>query len=108
ERTAGGSPWAQSRRILSPAVVVVSVVALVATALQAEGYQTPELELHDAGVWISWDNASQIGRTNTQIGEVDALVKVAEGQSNLMQADSVVLTQVRSGAANVVTQIDTM
>lgn len=84
-------------KLLSPAVVLVAVIALVAAVLEAEGYRTPELELHDAGVWISWSDQGQVGRTNTQIGQVDVKVGKLPRDLELLQADEVVLVYSPAG-----------
>jgi hypothetical protein len=84
--------------------VVLAVVALVAAMLDAEGYRTPELELHDAGVWISSDNDGLIGRTNTQVDEVDLALKMQLGDFDLLQADEHVLVHDRIGHS--VLQVD--
>jgi hypothetical protein len=72
-------------------VLLVCVGALIAAALGKDGYQTPELDLHDAGVWISDAGRGAIGRTNTQIHQVDVRMAVGADQQALLQADEVVL-----------------
>lgn len=80
-------------------MIVVACGALLAAAFAAEGYRTPKLELHDAGVWLSrtvGDDSSRggpaVGRENTQIQEVDVKVDLSSA-ADLYQADAIVLVR---------------
>lgn len=85
--------------VLSSAVIVVAAGALLAAAFAAEGYRTPKLELHDAGVWLSREvgddtsgGGAAVGRENTQIQEVDVKVDLGSA-ADLFQADATVLVR---------------
>lgn len=79
--------------IASTVLIVVAAAAVLAAALAAEGFKTPELDLHDAGVWISRDGQGQVGRTNTQIAQVDVIVNKLGTEFELLQADEQVLVK---------------
>lgn len=80
--------------MMSSFVVVVAAMALIAAALNGEAFRTPELKLHDAGVWIANGKELSVGRVNTQIAEVDVRLKIqASSGLELLQADEQVLVQ---------------
>lgn len=91
-----------SASALSSAAVVVATGALVAAALGAEGYHTPELELHDAGIWLSRSDEGALGRLNTQVKEVDVRIDLGIGVFELLQHDGVVWVHDAAGALCVV------
>lgn len=81
--------------LLSSVVVVVASGALLVAAFDAEGYRTPELKLHDAGVWLS--RSSAIGRMNTEIKQVDVRIDLGGAEGELLQHDSTVWVHDKAG-----------
>ena len=92
--------------LFSTIVLIGSVGALLAAALNADGYRTPKLDLHDAGVWISWSADQAIGRTNTQVNQVDIRVGVGAASFDLLQADEIILVHQPGGKTDSLVSVD--
>ncbi|MCC5949483.1 MAG: cadherin-like domain-containing protein [Nitriliruptoraceae bacterium] len=82
-----------ARRWLSAFVVLGVVGGLGWAAWRAEGFVTPEPDLHDAGVWVTRADERRVGRTNTEIMTVDTSVSTASGSFELLQADASVFVR---------------
>lgn len=79
---------------------VLVVVALIATTLffvfRSDGNIVPELDLHDAGIWVSNEAAGQVGRTNTEIATVDTRLDAQASSFDLLQHGAVIVIRQKS------------
>lgn len=64
--------WQAVRRWLSPTVIAVVALALVISAIIAQGFPVRQLDLNDTGIWISNDADGEYGRINKAVGALDA------------------------------------
>lgn len=87
----------QSRRHwgrgVSLGVLMLLVGGISWAATQAEGFVTPEPDLHDAGVWVTRGDERRLGRTNTEINTVDTSLAVASSRFDVLQARSSVFVR---------------
>lgn len=71
------------------------VVALLATTLyfvfRSDGNIVPELDLHDAGIWVTNESSKRVGRTNTEIEVVDTALDAQASPFDVLQDGPVVL-----------------
>lgn len=81
------------RRLASIAVLATLVGGLAWAAWRAEGFVSPEPDLHDAGVWVTRADERRVGRTNTEILTVDTSVSTASGTFELLQAGASVFVR---------------
>jgi len=65
--------------------------ALVALAVEADGYSPVQLDLNDAGVWATDMQLGAVGRVNTEIHLVDTRVAVPSPVFDVLQSGSNVL-----------------
>lgn len=96
--TAGGSVAARmtslsgsSKRRLSLLAVVALLATVVAFALRADGYQVPEPDLNDAGIWVTNEGRGLVGRTNAQIATVDTKLTAGTQDFDVLQSGDVVV-----------------
>lgn len=93
----------QTRTPVSRITSLVLVVALVGgflwVASRAEGYVTPEPDLHDAGVWVTRADQRRLGRTNTEIQVVDTSLTVATAQFDVLQSGADIVVHQQAPAA---------
>ncbi|WP_277213677.1 Ig-like domain-containing protein [Isoptericola croceus] len=59
------------RRAAATVVVAVVSVAVVGTAVLHDGQATADVDLDDAGVWVTNASSGQVGRFNTAAQEID-------------------------------------
>lgn len=79
----------------STGLLVAMAAALLGAALQAEGYRSPELDLHDAGVWVT-RASSTLGRVNSQIVQVDLRLEIENASTiDVLQSGETVLVHRR-------------
>ncbi|MCW5945292.1 MAG: hypothetical protein KIT06_05905, partial [Cryobacterium sp.] len=85
--------WLSSHKSL--AVTIASSVALVAviaaSAVVSTGYPAQRLDLNDASVWVSNGDSRLMGRTNTQVMELDSVVQGEGSEYQVVQDGSTVL-----------------
>lgn len=79
------------RRVLSVLVLMALSSGMVVAAVRAEGYRTPEFDLHDGGVWITKTSAGQVGRMSTEVAAIDVLTEVGGSGVDVLQFGSNVL-----------------
>ncbi len=80
------------RRALPGVILAVAVIAGVVVAVNADGYRTNKVDLHDPGIWISRDpgKGATIGRVNSELGNrVD--VTLTDQAADVLQSGSTVL-----------------
>jgi hypothetical protein len=81
------------RRLVSPLVVIGLVAVALVAIIRDDGNQLPDLDLHDAGIWVSNPQIGAVGRTNTEIQTVDARVDAAASEFDILQSGAVVLVR---------------
>lgn len=79
------------RRTWSVFVVLALVATTVYFALRSDGNIVPELDLHDAGVWVTNESSKQVGRTNTEIAVVDSKLDAQASPFDVLQSGAVVM-----------------
>ncbi len=87
---AGLSRDSRLNRVGTVAVIGLLASGLVFAATKAEGFKANEVTLHDGGIWVTRGNDNQVGRLNTDLGQLDTVIKVANS-SDLAQIDGTVL-----------------
>ncbi len=98
----------RTRRGIASSVLVVLglvVVAVVVTALQAEGRERSKAETNDGGAWLLKSDRGVVGHVNRVVGEVTEAVSVADPGSDydVDQAAGIILVHDRTkGTAAVV------
>ena len=90
--------WVASHRSLAfTATGAVVVAALVAgIAVVSTGFTAQKVLLQDASVWVSNGAEQAIGRTNTEIFELNSVVRSAGTDIDLLQSGTTVLVVDRS------------
>lgn len=88
------------RRLVSPLVVIGLVAVALVAIIRDDGNQLPDLDLHDAGIWVSNPQIGAVGRTNTEIQTVDARVDAAASEFDILQAGAVVLVRQSAPSSN--------
>lgn len=68
-RGVGGRSRRERGNVASAGLLVTLTGILLAAAIHADGYVTPEHELHDGGIWVT--RGAVYGRANTQIAEIE-------------------------------------
>jgi hypothetical protein len=80
----------------STAITTVSVLVVTATvltvALLSTGYTEQKLELDDASVWVTNGSRQAIGRANTDVFELNTVVKSEGSDIDVLQHGGTVLT----------------
>lgn len=67
--------WRGERGVVGSTVVVIGLVGILrVAAFRADGYRTSELDLHDAGVWVTRGRDASLGRVNARIAQVEVLL----------------------------------
>jgi hypothetical protein len=79
-----------SQAITTVSVLVVAAVVL-AVALVSTGYTEQKLELDDASVWVSNGSQQVLGRANTDVFELNTVVKTEGSDIDVLQRGSTVL-----------------
>lgn len=69
------------------------LAGFVFAAVIADGYITPEPELHDSGIWVTRTDEQRLGRTNTEINALDTSIALGSDAFDVLQsgADIVVM-----------------
>src|SRR5699024_6023661 len=84
--------WAAAtRRRTSYAGLAILAVTVVFLAVRAKGYETPEPDLHDGGIWVTNETRRVIGRTNAEIATVDTKLDAGSGAFDLYQSGDIVV-----------------
>lgn len=98
-RPRGG--WTEGRRsIVATTAVITAVVGLVAgVAIASSGYQAEQVELGDGSVWVANDRLQSVGRANTVVHELNAVVETGASRVELTQRGSTVLALDRANAS---------
>jgi hypothetical protein len=84
-----------SQAITTASVLVVSAV-LLTVALVSPGYTEQKLELDDASVWVTNGSRQVLGRANTDVFELNTVVKSKGGDIDVLQRGSTVLAHDRT------------
>ncbi|MGY1815377.1 Ig-like domain-containing protein [Blastococcus sp. SYSU D00820] len=84
------SAFARRRRLLSGGAVGLAALTLAGFALVNPGYPTAEVELHDAGIWVTNGGELLVGRVNRQIEELDAAVGATDDEVDVVQEGATV------------------
>src|SRR6478736_3291269 len=88
------------RRTASTTAVVAVLVALVGgVAIASGGYQAEQVELGDGSVWVANDRLQSVGRANTVVHELNAVVETGTSRVELTQSGSTVLALDRANAS---------
>ncbi|TPW76000.1 Ig-like domain-containing protein [Schumannella soli] len=77
--------------------VITAVVA--AGAILSNGYSAQQLDLDPGSVWVVNDAEQAVGRVNTQIRELDSVVRTTGTDVEVLQDDDTVLVVDRSNAS---------
>ncbi|GAB3408256.1 Ig-like domain-containing protein [Schumannella luteola] len=77
--------------------VITAVVA--AGAILSNGYSAQQLDLDPGSVWVVNDAEQAVGRVNTQVRELDSVVRTTGTDVEVLQHDDTVLVVDRSNAA---------
>ena len=75
----------------SLAAVLLLVATFLFFASRAQGYQVPEPDLNDGGIWVTNEGRGLVGRTNAEIAEVDTKLSAASRDFDVLQSGEVVL-----------------
>lgn len=86
----------QVRRRAPAVVVILAAAALVAAVLAADGFRRAKFDLHDAGVWLTWTGQQAVGRTNTEIRQVDMRLSAKTNDFDILQSGATVLLHQKS------------
>jgi hypothetical protein len=66
-------PWSRRRlQLVSSAVLLAAVAALITSAVLAQGYPVQQVSLNDGGIWVTSDHDGLFGRLNKPAGALDA------------------------------------
>ncbi|MGY1742154.1 MULTISPECIES: Ig-like domain-containing protein [unclassified Blastococcus] len=90
---------ARRRRLLSGGSVTLAALTLAGFALVDPGTPTAEVELNDAGVWVTNGDELLVGRLNGQIGELDGAVVSPAGDPDVVQEGGTVFAVDSGGGA---------
>lgn len=82
---------ATTKRRASVASVVLLVLTFVVFAARAQGYEVPEPDLHDGGIWVTNEARGLVGRTNAEIATVDTKLSAGSGAFDVLQSGEVVV-----------------
>ncbi|MDR5701306.1 Ig-like domain-containing protein [Agromyces aerolatus] len=87
------------RSVAATSAVVAVVLALVAgVAIASGGYRAEQVDLGDGSVWVANDRRQSVGRANTVVHELNAVVETGANRVELTQRGSTVLALDRSNA----------
>mgnify|MGYP000612919319 CR=1 FL=1 len=78
-------------RRVSIASVILIVITLVVVATRAQGYEVPQPDLHDGGIWVTNESRGLVGRTNAQIATVDTKLSAGTEAFDVLQSGDVVV-----------------
>lgn len=78
-------------QLLSSGLVAAMVATLLVLAVRADGNVVPELDLHDAGIWVVNRSEGLVGRTNTEIETVDTRLEVGSSSFDVVQSGATVV-----------------
>src|SRR5262245_18688312 len=67
-------------------LALVMFVILGTAIVAAEGFQSPNPELHDSGVWITRHDKLLVGRMNTEINTIDLALDSGSSQFDVLQS----------------------
>jgi hypothetical protein len=81
------------RRAAAPILVALLLGALLAAVVRSQDPRAREYQLHDAGVWVSRADESQVGRFNSAVEELDARPDAGAREFELLQSDGDVLVE---------------
>ncbi|WP_308799767.1 Ig-like domain-containing protein [Agromyces silvae] len=88
------------RSVAATTAVITLVVGLVAgVAIASGGYQAEQVDLGDGSVWVTNDRRQSVGRANTEVHELNAVVETGASRVELTQRGSTVLALDRSNAS---------
>ncbi|MFN8074061.1 MAG: Ig-like domain-containing protein [Kineosporiaceae bacterium] len=81
------------RKVVSGAVVGVTLTATVVALVTADGFSAADVSLNDAGVWVTRGAMLELGRFNRQVDQLDASASTSldHGVDVLQSGSSVVL-----------------
>ncbi|WP_438855229.1 Ig-like domain-containing protein [Agromyces sp. M3QZ16-3] len=92
--------WARRRSAIVTGASVTAVVALVAgIAVASGGYTAQRVDLGDASVWVANDGLQTVGRANTAVHELNAVVDTGGTRSEVVQSGATVLVLDRDRAS---------
>ncbi|WP_430646102.1 Ig-like domain-containing protein [Agromyces sp. GXS1127] len=92
--------WTRRRSALVTGASVVAVAALVAgVAVASGGYTAQRVDLGDASVWVANDELQTVGRANTAVHELNAMVDTGGTRSEVVQRGATVLVLDRDRAS---------
>ncbi|WP_353827437.1 Ig-like domain-containing protein [Agromyces sp. SYSU T0242] len=88
------------RSAVATTAVVTVVVALVAgVAVASGGYTAQRIDLGDAAVWVANDERRTVGRANTAVLELNAVVDTGGARAEILQRGTSVLVLDRDRAS---------
>ncbi len=92
--------WVRAHRSLIVTAMSTTLVgAIVAvTAIVSTGYTAQRLDLNDASVWVANGADQFIGRANTEVNELNTIVKSASEDVDVVQGGNTVLLLDRTDA----------
>ncbi|GAA2040022.1 Ig-like domain-containing protein [Agromyces tropicus] len=92
--------WMRRRSALLTGVSVAATVAVVAgVAVASGGYTAQRVDLGDAAVWVANDERQTVGRANTAVLELNALVDTGGTRAEVVQDGASVLVLDRDRAS---------
>ena len=93
--------WFGRRRdTVVTAAVIAAVGALIASvAVASSGYRAEQVDLGDGSVWVANDRLQSVGRANTLVHELNAVVETGANRIELTQRGSTVLALDRANAS---------
>ncbi|MBX3067753.1 MAG: tandem-95 repeat protein [Cryobacterium sp.] len=85
--------WLKSNRSLAATLASIAAigVAISTAAFLSTGYPAQKLDLNDASVWVSNGDSQLIGRANTQIMELNSVVRGDGNEYKVVQNGATVL-----------------
>lgn len=88
------------RSVVATVAVATVLVGLVGgVAIASGGYQAEQVDLGDGSVWVANDRLQSVGRANTVVHELNAVVETGTSRVELTQRGSTVLALDRANAS---------
>ena len=84
--------FAAHRSLLATVTSGTVIAAIVATvAIVSNGYTAQKMELGDASVWVAYGDERVIGRANTEVLELNTIVRGESADLDVLQSGTTVL-----------------
>ena len=88
-----GPSGSNTSKFFSVAMIAVLLTGFVVAAVRADGNHATQVDLNDAGIWVSKGDTREIGRLNAELELVDAKLIIPSPDFELLQWGSTVLVR---------------